>query len=673
VNDIVHSGSGNFKESVLDLDTQTQAKASFEMDSVEYVSDVNVTVDALIGIDLNNDKYTFKENKAMINQLPLEFEGFIQLVGENADQLYEISFHTPTSTFKNLLGVIPEQYSGNLQNVKTEGNFDLNGTVNGIYAENSIPKFDIQLNSTNAMFQYPNLPKSVQNINLDSRIINTTGDANDTYIQVNSLAFRIDQDNFNASGRIENLSKNPKVQLKAKGVMNLANISQAYPIQLKQELKGILRADVSSSFDMNSVEQGKYQNIQNAGNLSLSNFVYQGNDVANPFSVENASIAFTNNNIRLQDFKAKTENSDVAIKGALNNFYGFLFNKEVLKGNFTLTSNQIIVDDFMVENTNASSPQKSQSVVKIPAFLDCSFQASAKKVVYDGIDFSNASGSLKVKDESIVLENLQLNAFAGLIKMDGKVSTRSSVANFDMNLNLENLDIKQSFSQLSTLNSIAPIANIVGGKINSNLKMNGNLNESMTPNISTISGNLLGQLLNTRLNASNSKVLSLLGDRIPFIDVSKLNLEKIKTYIKFDQGNVIVTPFELNYKDIGIKVGGTHGFDQTMNYDITFDVPAKYLGNEVTSLLAKLSAKDQQEITSVPVKALLTGSFSQPKIQTNIKEATANLVKDLIQRQKDNLVDKGKDKLLNLLKKDKDSTKSNKNGLLNLIKKKKDS
>jgi hypothetical protein len=56
-----------------------------------------LTLDAVLGIDLENSKYTFKENKALINQLPLEFDGFIQLVDAGQQDL---KFKTPTSSFK---------------------------------------------------------------------------------------------------------------------------------------------------------------------------------------------------------------------------------------------------------------------------------------------------------------------------------------------------------------------------------------------------------------------------------------------------------------------------------------------------------------------------------------------------------------------------------------------
>ena len=145
-----------------------------------------------------------------------------------------------------------------------------------------------------------------------------------------------------------------------------------------------------------------------------------------------------------------------------------------------------------------------------------------------------------------------MNAFNELIKMNGLVSTKEPKANFKMSMSLENLDIKESFTKLTTLNSIVPIANFIGGKMNSDFKIDGNLSDSMTPDLKTISGDLLGQLINTKLNASNSKLLSFVGKEISFIDVNKLNLEKIKTQINFENGNVVVKPFQMKYEDIEI-------------------------------------------------------------------------------------------------------------------------
>ncbi|WP_439132182.1 AsmA family protein [Polaribacter sp.] len=655
LNNINHTGKGNFAADVLDLDTKSEAILSYDYDNVNYIHDVAITLDAVLGIDLKNSKYSFKENTGFINQLPLQFDGFIQLVEEN--QLYNINFKTPTSDFKNLLALLPKQYSGNLNAIKTQGNFDLKGSVKGTLSEKTIPSFDITFSSNNAMFKYDDLPKAVENITIDTKIINKTGNTKDTYINVNNLTFKIDDDVFATNATIENLTTNPKIQLTAKGKMNLANIGKVYPAPMQQELAGILNANVSSSFDMNAIEKGLYQNVKNSGTVSVTDFKYDSKEVANAFYIKKTEIGFTTKSIELKDFDAKTGNSDISIKGGLANFYGFLFNNEELKGNFTLNSNNFKVDDFLTQETTTTETTTENAQLKIPAFLNCKFVANAKNVTYDNINLKNVSGTIYVKDEAVNLQNLKTDVFGGKIGFDGNVSTKGKTASFKMDLNLDKLNISESFTNLEMLKAIAPIAKTIGGKINSKIEVSGNLNDNMTPNLRTISGNLFGKLLDPKLNASNSKALSLLDNKVNFLDMSKLNLDGINAYFAFKDGQVNVKPIPVSYKDINMEISGNHTFDNVMNYDIVFDVPVKYLGTEVTSLLSKLSPKDAANIKNIPVKANIKGSFTSPNFSTNLKDATANLVKDLIEKQKKSLLDKGKNKLIDLLGVKKDSTK----------------
>jgi hypothetical protein len=289
-------------------------------------------------------------------------------------------------------------------------------------------------------------------------------------------------------------------------------------------------------------------------------------------------------------------------------------------------------------------------------------------VVYDNINLKNVSGTIYIKDETVNFQNLKTDVFGGNIGFTGKVSTKGDASSFRMDLNLKELDIAESFETLDMLKAIAPIAKTIDGKMNSTINVAGNLNDDFTPDLKTITGNLLGQLLNTKINASNSKALSLLGDKVAFLDVNKINLDKITGYFAFEKGVVTVKPIPLKYQDIGIEISGKHGFDTTMNYDIKFDVPVKYLGTEVTDLIAKLSPKDAEKSKTIPVKANLNGSFSSPSFSTNIKDATSSFIKNLAEQQKLRLINTGKDKLINLIGGDtkKDSTNT-KDKLINLI------
>ncbi len=661
IDSLNHEGTGDFTNSKLDLTTKSTAKVSLDMDKVNYMKNVKLTLDAVLGIDLEKSKYTFKENKALINQLPLEFDGFIQMV--DAGQIYDLKFKTPTSSFTNFLGLIPSAYAAGLDGVKTTGDFTVVGFAKGELTDTTVPKFNIAIASNNASFQYPNLPKSVQNIVIDTKIINETGILNDTYVNLDKLSFRIDQDVFNAKANIKNITVNPFVKAALKGTINLANLSKAYPIKMEKPLAGILKADVTTEFDMASVEKSQYQNIKNAGTMSLSGFKYTDENNKS-MNISTALVEFNPSTINLKQFNATTGKSDLAINGVLENFYGFMFKKQELRGNFNMSSNQLAVDDFLTAGAPATekTAAKPTEAMKIPAFLNCTLNAKANTVLYDNLKLKDVSGKLIIKDEKALLENFKTSIFGGTIGLTGAVSTKEKVPTFDMNLGFNQVDIAQTFTQLDMMKKIAPIAGIINGKLNSTIKLNGNLDANeLTPDLKSISGDLLGQLLSSTINAKNSTLLNALGSNIKFIDMNKVNLNDIKAALTFENGKVNVKPFDIKYQDIKVTVGGTHGFDQTMNYNLKFDVPAKYLGSEANAFIAKMSPADQAKLQNIPINAMITGNFSNPKVSTDMKSAVSSLASQVANQQKEKLTQKGTSALTDLINKNtkaKDTTQA---------------
>lgn len=656
---INHEGTGNFEQEVLDLDTKTTAKVTFDMDKSNFMRNVPISLEAILGVDLKNSKYTFKENRALINQLPLNFNGFIQMVEKV--QVYDLTFNTPSSDFKNFLGLIPSAYAGNLADVETSGKFEVKGKVKGNLSDTTVPAFNIEMLSNNASFKYKDLPKSVKNISIDTHIVNETGLMNDTFVDLDKLSFAIDQDVFNASAHIKNLTENPNIDAALNGVINLSNVSKAYPVKLEKPLNGILKANVKMAFDMKSVENSQYQNIKNSGNINVTGFNYSGPEMAKPVSVSVADLSFNPSKINLNKLQAKTGKSDINVSGSLDNFYGFLFKNQILKGNFNLNSSLFEVADFMSPTTTTNDEgKKTTEQVKIPSFLDCTLTAKATTVIYDNLNLKNVAGTLIIRDQAVNLKGLNMAVFGGKIGVNGMVSTKNKVPTFDLDLGLSAVDISQTFSMLNTLKTIAPVADVINGKMNSTISLNGYLTQDMIPDVKSISGDLMGNILQGSLNKNKSALLTELDNKATFLDLKDINLKDVKAVLSFKNGKVAVKPFTLKHKDISVQIAGSHGFDQNMDYNLKFDVPVKYLGNDVNKLLAKITPADAKKIESVPVNALLAGNFKSPKVTTDVQQASKNVASQLIQLQKDKLVQKGTGVLTNLLggNKPKDSTKT---------------
>lgn len=649
ITELNHSGKGTFSGEVSELDTKTSARVSLKIDSTEYLSNNDFKLDALIGLDLANNKYTFKENKALINQLPIEFQGYVKMLEEG--QEIDITFENPGSNFKDFLAVIPKTYSKDLDKVQTSGNFKIKGIIKGKMTEETIPTLDINMVSNNASFKYPDLPKGIDNISINASVINTTGLMDDTYVDLQTLNFKIDQDVFKSSAVIRNLTKNITVNAHVDGVLNLANLKQAYPIDLEEDLSGILVANLNTSFDMEAIESNAYQRIKSDGNLNIKGFKYDSEEMVNPIEISEAAIAFNQETIKLTTFNASTGKSDIKANGVLHNFLGFIFSNKKLEGDFNVNSNAFYLSDFMAEDTSDNSESKSGSpteAFKIPAFLDCKIHADAKTVYYDNLTLKNVKGNLYIKDEKAVLRDMSTNIFDGKLLLDGYVDTASKTPTFVMNLDMNQFDISQAFNGLELLQSLAPIASALQGKLNSTIALSGNLGNDFTPDLNSINGTAFAQLQTTEIKPKNEALVNALNGALSFVDFSKLDLKNLKTNLTFENGMVNITPFDLHYKDIDININGSHSFTNNMNYKAVFQVPAKYLGSDINRLIGKIDEQAVNNI-SIPVSANITGTFNNPNVKTDLTSGISSLTKQLIEIEKQKLINKGKDQILDLL------------------------
>src|SRR5690606_31092437 len=160
---------------------------------------------------------------------------------------------------------------------------------------------------------------------------------------------------------------------------------------------------------------------------------------------------------------------------------------------------------------------------------------------------------------------------------------------FEMNLDLSNINIAQSFSSMELLQNIAPIAKALTGTLNTDIQLNGNLNNDLTPIMASLVGGALAEVLNAEVETSEMPLLSKLEGRLDFINLKDINLKDLTTQLEFSDGQVKIKPFDFDVKGIKVSVAGAHNFDNTMDYNLNLDLPARYLGSQIGGKLAELS------------------------------------------------------------------------------------
>ncbi len=672
LSDFNHNGEGNLVASTTNLNTHTDAKISFKYDGVDYLTNNSIQLDALLKIDFDKMKFSFLENEALINQLPLNFDGYVQLFDEYQD--INISFSTPNADFKNFMGLIPEAYAGNLEGIETQGEFQLKGEIKGQVTETKIPTINITGKSNNARIKYSDLPQPISHIDIDLAVINETGIVEDTYVNISPFSFNIADDQFSGSLKISDLTKQMMTDLAANGTLNLAKLKQAYPIETDLPMQGILTSNLKGKFSLAEIQNKNYEHVNLNGNLGLSNFTYQDEALPKEITISDAKLKFNTNTASLTSFEMQAGESNLKATGSLNNLMGFALNEETLKGSLNATSTYFSVSDFMAatetENANkqpsgetstdndvASTPETAQ--LQLPKFLDLTLKFNANKVNYTNFNFKNMSGRLQIKDAAVEISDASTDVFGGSLNLDGLFDTKTAQPNFDFKLGFNLVDITESFEAIDLLKSLAPITKALTGNMNFDLNFDGNLNQNFDLVKQSLDGNLKATIVKAGVAPEQSKLLSGLNSNFSGIKLDELNLKDITALLSFTNGQIKTKPFSFNIDNIKVNAQGSHGFDNQLDYQLNLNLPAKYLGDDVSNQLSQLAGKSNENF-KVDVPVNISGSPTNPVFNIDTKQAISSLKNQIINQQKENLKDKISNEVGNLLGNDKPDSTSTK-------------
>ncbi|MFA6923965.1 MAG: AsmA-like C-terminal region-containing protein [Bacteroidales bacterium] len=614
---------------------------------VKYLNSVNAIISAKLDADLKNFKFTFKENEFRINQLLLGMDGYVAM--PKSDIEMNLKFNVKSTDFRNFLSLIPAVYTKDFEKVQTKGKLALDGYVKGIYNDKKIPGYSVNIQIDDAMFKYPDLPKSVTNIALKTNITNTGDNADNTVINISKFHFEIGNNPVDIRMDIKTPVSDPQINGIIKGKMNLAEVKDFYPLEKEQELTGVVTADISLNGKLSSIEKKKYEDFKANGKINVSNLKYKSKDFTQSAAISEMELLFSPQFVELTSCNIKIGKSDLKAKGRIDNLLSYIFKKDVLKGTFQSSSNLMDLNEFMQpskEETVASKPKSDASssltIIEVPENIDFVANATFGKIIYDNMEMTNVDGVLKIKDKQVTLENLKMNMLDGRLAVNGFYNTKDKNKPLvDFNLDIKDFDIQKSAKTFITMQKLVPIAKSCYGKFSTKMKLNTALDSKMMPIINTINGE--GLLNTTKISVQDFAPLTKIGDALKMEKLKKLSLDKINFSFNFINGKIIVKPFDFTFEKIKGKIGGSNSFDQTIDYVANLEIPRSEFGGAANGVLNNLTSQANSKGANfkvgdiVKVDALIGGTVTKPTIKLGMKGTMNNVIEDAKNKVKDEI------------------------------------
>jgi len=640
------NSSGNYSPQSFQLNTKTDvASLSTSSGKIPYLKNAEASIKGTLDMDMANGKYLFKEASGNINELPLHFDGGASEIdgGYNID----LKVDSPAEDFKNFLSVLPNLYTKDFAAVDAEGKMKFAAEVKGPMTEKRLPGFTLDVEVQNARFKHPELPLPVENIQLDMNILNTDGQSDNTLVNIPTLNFTIDGQPMDISVLLSNPESDPAFDMKAKGKLDFAKLVKAYPLENVSSLNGLLELDMAAAGTMRALETDNYEAIQFSGMAKVNELLYNSSDLPGSLVIEKMRMDFNPQWVQLSETNGAIGSTDFSISGGLTHFLQYLLKGEALEGNLQMHSDFANLNEWMqVQDSNVKESPDDEgewTVFQVPKDIQFELKGSADKVLYDKMEMKNVNGSILIKDEVVNFNGLQASLLDGQAFINGTYSTKSEgEPEFNFQNKLTDIDIQKAFKEFNTFKFLVPVGEFLTGKMNTNINLGGLLDGEMMPDLNSLTGKGIGTLLEG--NISQLEPIKAIAKEIGIPGLKQLQQINAKTIFKVKDGKVWVEPYEVVTDDIQMVVGGYHGFDQSLDYDVNALLPSKLVGDKAKSMINSLisSAQKQGVKLSIPefvkVKFKITGTVKNPSVAADFGDLFGD-TEDMLREAAEKLVD----------------------------------
>ncbi|MDR0295672.1 MAG: AsmA family protein [Prevotellaceae bacterium] len=606
INNLQLSLSGDMTAEQTAIKSEATIKAlTFAVSGVPYLNKAEIAMLLNINADLKNGKYIFDKNSLRLNAIEAGINGWVAMLDEGYEM--DVRLNTSKVDFKQLLSLIPAIYVKNFADLKASGNVQLAALAKGKMLGGLLPMFDVKLLVDNGRFQYPDLPKSVDNVGIDVQIANPGGIADLTTIDVRKFHVEMAGNPFNATMAIVTPVSDMSIKGAVNGKIDFNHLKEVYPLEEGTSLNGLLTASLNFSLKMSHIEKNQYENISAAGLLQLKDMLYKSANMPD-VQIAQASLQFSPKFVELSGLNVIIGENDIAANGRLENFIPYLLADAILKGALNIKSNYLNLNDFMgnaSKDETTTDTTSSMSAFVVPKNIDFTMTAKMNEVIFDKLHMKNTEGQIIVKDGKVDLKNFSTNAFAGTIVLNGYYSTAKDPKNPEVNMGIDikNAAFAETFKSLDLVKQLSPIFENMSGIYSMKLNLNTTLNESMSPNLQSLAA--AGLLQSQDVKVQNVTALNALAKALNNDKLSTLSIKDLKIDFDMKDGRVRTKPFDVNTGVGKLNLSGSTGFDQTIDYKCNIDLPK----NTLTGTIGKLVGS-----------ATIKGTFKNPKVELNTKE-----------------------------------------------------
>ncbi|MGE5356035.1 MAG: AsmA-like C-terminal region-containing protein [Deltaproteobacteria bacterium] len=415
-----HEGKGNFGAGNFLLSTRTLIDSlTYTNSGISMVRNARIDSKLDMQADLNKMEFILKDNSLKINDLVLQSTGKIESRDEQIG--IDLKITAPGNNFKEIFSLVPFAYTKDYQDIEARGKFRLAGNIKGIYKYDGteFPNFSFNLNASEGYIKYPALKIPVEKINADVQIFKQTGNLDNLNVNINPLTFTIGGERFYLRSLVQNLSVDPETIGEVKGILNLGNLSGAFPLDGIEKLSGKIAADIV--FNVNQ----SFTKKKLSGTAKFEQVSMKYSDLPG-LKIETAFAEFNNDKIICRNVNLLAGKSDFSGDLIVSEPFNYTRDNEKISLIFNTKSRFIDADEWTgTENKSSKSPSEidnSNLINLLNKKLTLKFNTNVAAFKFDDYDLKSISATGNLDNNTLSLEKINMMFSGSNFSVSGKLS-----------------------------------------------------------------------------------------------------------------------------------------------------------------------------------------------------------------------------------------------------------
>ena len=324
-------------------------------------------------------------------------------------------------------------------------------------------------------------------------------------------------------------------------------------------------------------------------NLDLNNAVFAMKDLSEQVIIPEVSLAYTDEGLNIDNSRIILGNSDFELDGTLTNIYNHFKDNELLKGEFSFTSNYTDANQLMDifngmgssevaegDDTQASDTTDAANDVQpfmVPYGVNIILHTMINNAQAGDMKIRNVGGDLTVKDGVLVLQEMGFTSDAAKMQLTALYKSKRKnhlYAGFDFHL--LDIDIAEMIKIIPDLDTIVPMLKSFAGKAEFHFAAETNLKADYSLKYSTLKAAC--SIEGKDLVVLDSETFDQIKKLLMFNKHTDNKIDSLDVQFTVFKNEIDVYPFAVSMDKYSAMLYGRHNLDMSYDYKIEMLSPA---------------------------------------------------------------------------------------------------